>query len=74
MPVALSDVLVDDGKYVYMKSQQFDAEGNRIDVDIPILARTMVLADDCLFVAGPADLIDETRAVPAELRRTCLKS
>ncbi|MHC4401921.1 MAG: outer membrane protein assembly factor BamB family protein [Planctomycetota bacterium] len=35
MPVALSDVLVCDGKYVYMKSQQFDAEGNRIDIDVP---------------------------------------
>lgn len=35
MPVALPDVLVDDGQFVYMKSQQFDAEGNRIDIDVP---------------------------------------
>ena len=35
MPVALPDVLVDDGRFVYMKSQQFDAEGNRIDIDVP---------------------------------------
>ena len=35
MPVALSDVLVDDGEYVYMRSQQFDAEGNRIAIDVP---------------------------------------
>jgi len=27
--------------------------------DIPILARAMVLANDTLFIAGPADLIDE---------------
>lgn len=35
MPVALPDVLVDDGQFVYMRSQQFDAEGNRIDIDVP---------------------------------------
>ncbi|MHC4509986.1 MAG: outer membrane protein assembly factor BamB family protein, partial [Planctomycetota bacterium] len=35
MPVVLPDVLVDDGQFVYMRSQQFDAEGNRIDIDIP---------------------------------------
>ena len=35
MPVALPDVLVCDGKYVYMKSQQFDLDGNRIGVDVP---------------------------------------
>jgi hypothetical protein len=38
MPVALPDVLVDDGKFVYMKSQQFDANGDRIDIDIPTRA------------------------------------
>lgn len=37
MPVALSDVLVSDGKHVYMKSQQFDLEGNRIDIEVPNL-------------------------------------
>ncbi len=35
MPVALPDVLVDDGQYVYMKSQQFDSQGNRIDIEVP---------------------------------------
>ena len=30
--------LVDDGKFVYMKTQQFDAEGDRIDIDIPTRA------------------------------------
>jgi len=29
MPVALPDVLSSDGKYLYMRSQQFDLEGNR---------------------------------------------
>jgi outer membrane protein assembly factor BamB len=29
MPVGLSDILSSDGKYIYMRSQQFDLEGNR---------------------------------------------
>ena len=32
MPVALPDVLSGDGKYVYMRSQRFDAKGVRQDV------------------------------------------
>jgi outer membrane protein assembly factor BamB len=32
MPVALPDVLSSDGKRVYMRSQQFDLEGNRLGV------------------------------------------
>jgi outer membrane protein assembly factor BamB len=35
MPVALPDVLVSDGKYIYMRSQQFDGEGKRIDIEVP---------------------------------------
>lgn len=34
MPVALPDVLSSDGTYVYMRSQPFDLEGNRVDVHI----------------------------------------
>ena len=37
MPVALSDVLVSDGDSVFMKSQQFDVSGNRIDIEVPNL-------------------------------------
>jgi hypothetical protein len=33
MPVAQPDILSGDGKYVYMKSQTFDAEGRRIRVE-----------------------------------------
>ena len=29
MPVGLSDILSSDGQYIYMRSQQFDMEGNR---------------------------------------------
>ena len=32
MPVSLPDVLSSDGKSVYMRSQKFDLEGNRIDL------------------------------------------
>ena len=32
-------------------------------LDIPVLARAMVLADETLFVAGPPDLIDENETL-----------
>ena len=32
MPVGLPDILSSDGAYVYMRSQQFDLEGNRIEL------------------------------------------
>ncbi len=32
MPVGLSDILSSDGKYTYMRSQPFDAEGQRVDL------------------------------------------
>ncbi len=33
MPVALPDIFSTDGNYMYMRSQKFDMEGKRIDVD-----------------------------------------
>ncbi len=35
MPVALADILVSDGNFVYMKSQRFDADGKRLEIDTP---------------------------------------
>ncbi len=32
MPAALPDILSTDGKYIYMRSQQFDLKGNRIGI------------------------------------------
>ena len=32
MPVGLPDILSTDGRHLYMKSQKFDFEGNRIDI------------------------------------------
>ncbi len=37
MPVALPDVLVADEKYVYMRSQRFDLDGVRQEIEIPTL-------------------------------------
>jgi outer membrane protein assembly factor BamB len=37
MPVALPDVLSYDGDYVYMRSQRFDADGNRHEIEVPTL-------------------------------------
>jgi len=37
MPVALNDVLSYDGKYVYMRSQRFDENGVRQEVEVPTL-------------------------------------
>ena len=34
MPVALSDILSSDGKYIYMRSQQFDLDGNRTFIGV----------------------------------------
>jgi hypothetical protein len=36
--------------------------GRRWSRDVPLLARAMVLAGETLFVAGPADVLDETLA------------
>jgi outer membrane protein assembly factor BamB len=34
MPVALPDILSSDGKYIYMRSQQFDLSGKRINIGV----------------------------------------
>ena len=34
MPVALSDVLSCDGKYLYMRSQKIDFDGNRLEIPV----------------------------------------
>ncbi len=35
MPVAMADVLVSDGKWLYMKSQRFDLDGRPLDIETP---------------------------------------
>ena len=34
MPVGLSDILSSDGQYLYMRSQQFDLDGNRTQIGV----------------------------------------
>jgi outer membrane protein assembly factor BamB len=34
MPVGLPDILSSDGQYVYMRSQQFDLDGNRTQINV----------------------------------------
>jgi outer membrane protein assembly factor BamB len=34
MPVGLPDILSSDGKYLYMRSQQFDLQGNRLHIPV----------------------------------------
>jgi hypothetical protein len=34
MPVGLSDILSSDGEHIYMRSQQFDLEGNRKHIEV----------------------------------------
>jgi len=34
MPVGLSDILSSDGKHIYMRSQQFDLDGNRKHIEV----------------------------------------
>ncbi|MGQ9731011.1 MAG: outer membrane protein assembly factor BamB family protein [Candidatus Zipacnadales bacterium] len=38
MPVALSDILSSDGDYIYMRSQKFDLEGNRLEISVQEVA------------------------------------
>jgi outer membrane protein assembly factor BamB len=38
MPVALNDILSYDGEFVYMRSQRFDADGIRHEIEVPTLS------------------------------------
>ncbi|MFV1963985.1 MAG: PQQ-binding-like beta-propeller repeat protein [Pirellulaceae bacterium] len=58
MPVALPDVLVSDGKYVYMRSQQFDLEGNRIDIEVPN-RREREQTGETAHLFSPTGLLDD---------------
>jgi outer membrane protein assembly factor BamB len=58
MPVALADVLVSDGKNVYMRSQQFDQEGNRIDIEVPN-RREREQKGETAHLFSPTGLLDD---------------
>jgi outer membrane protein assembly factor BamB len=63
MPVALSDVLSCDGKYVYMRSQKFDLDGTRPVVptpdDSPVLHPSHQLGDDAHLFC-PTGFLDDS--------------
>ena len=56
MPVALPDVLSCDGKYVYMRSQRFDLDGNRAT----LLPEQQTDQEGNLHVFSPIGLLDDT--------------
>ncbi len=58
MPVALPDVLVDDGTWVYMRSQKFTPEGTRQELDVPIQAQRMQKGQG-QHLFSPTGLLDD---------------
>jgi len=58
MPVALPDVLVSQGDSVYMRSQQFDLDGNRIAIETPTL-REREQQGETAHLFSPTGLLDD---------------
>ncbi len=63
MPVGLPDILSSDGRHIYMKSQKFDMEGNRIEIgpnsgDFATQASKQRGEDAHIF--APMGFLDET--------------
>ncbi len=57
MPVGLNDVLSSDGKHFYMRSQQFDMDGNRTFIGI---RDAMDQAGDGAHVFSPLGFLDDS--------------
>lgn len=60
MPVALPDILSSDGKYLYMRSQQFDLEGNRKQISPRMLADQK---GEGVHLFSPIGFLDDTQFV-----------
>ncbi|MBN2318146.1 MAG: PQQ-binding-like beta-propeller repeat protein [Acidobacteria bacterium] len=58
MPVALSDILSSDGKYIYMRSQQFDLDGNRTYIGVRDVRDQ---AGDGAHVFSPIGFLDDSQ-------------
>lgn len=63
MPVGLADILTSDGQNIYLRSQQFDTEGNRIDIgphsgDAP--THGSVQAGSTAHLFAPMGFLDDT--------------
>jgi len=63
MPVGLSDILSSDGKYRYMRSQPFDAEGKRIDLgpySADFAGQGSVQRGETAHLFAPMGFLDDT--------------
>jgi outer membrane protein assembly factor BamB len=58
MPVGLSDILSSDGKYMYMRSQQFDLEGNRKHIAV---RNVQDQTGEGAHVFSPVGFLDDTQ-------------
>jgi outer membrane protein assembly factor BamB len=58
MPVGLPDILSSDGKYVYMRSQQFDLNGNRKHIAVRNVADQ---TGEGAHVFSPVGFLDDTQ-------------
>jgi outer membrane protein assembly factor BamB len=57
MPVALNDILSFDGKYVYMRSQRFDENGDREEIEMPNLDVSQQRGEDA-HLFSPTGFLD----------------
>jgi outer membrane protein assembly factor BamB len=60
MPVGLPDILSSDGKYLYMRSQQFDLQGNRIHIPVRDVTDQ---SGEGSHIFSPIGFLDDTQFV-----------
>jgi outer membrane protein assembly factor BamB len=59
VPVTNSDIFSCDGKYIYMKTQKFNLEGRRVDIDITV-GKQMDQAGDDRHLFCPTGFLDDS--------------
>jgi outer membrane protein assembly factor BamB len=63
MPVGLPDILSTDGKFIYMKSQKFDLEGNRLEIGPhsgDFVEQASVQKGDSAHLFAPMGFLDDS--------------
>lgn len=63
MPVGLPDILSSDGKFMYMKSQKFDLEGNRLEIGPnsgDFVGQASVQRGDSAHLFAPMGFLDDS--------------
>ncbi len=58
MPVGLPDILSSDGKHIYMRSQQFDLDGNRLQIGVRDVTDQ---AGEGAHVFSPVGFLDDSQ-------------